>query len=151
MCMHARMRRLVWSGDVRRRRPSRQNMRVRIPSYFEVLHLRTSCAYVLYVYAHASVRTCTCVYIIDLVPCHVVPGQSSETQCARVHKYSASNHTDLSVNCTRKYGIRRKRSFRQVVKMADSECTRPSRSGSAVAVSHSTHSESASASDSEHE
>ena len=35
--------------------------------------------------------------------------------------------------------------------MADSECTRPSRSGSAVAVSHSTHSESVSASDSEHE
>ena len=39
MCIHARMRRLVWSGDgtyVRRRRPwpagARQNMRVRIPS-----------------------------------------------------------------------------------------------------------------------
>ena len=38
MCMHARMRRLVWSGDgtyVRRRRPwpgARQSMRVRIPS-----------------------------------------------------------------------------------------------------------------------
>ena len=44
MCMHARMRRLVWSGDVRRRRPWPARGKI----------CACACAFLVYMYMHVT-------------------------------------------------------------------------------------------------